>query len=230
MGNCCGCLKSSGAAASSSGGGGGNKKSVEMTDGRSNKLSPSLTLSKRMSAPSVEIDHGMARVSGNGLALVGCSIEQDAAYWEWQIERTGGGGGGKLSAHDEDDEDEEENAPKFGVATKKDRRFYQARQALEVDDNTMPAEDGTALMRAIPVRDGDTIGVAVQQSDLPMIQFLLNGEPLHNMAINRFRGSVFPSIYIREGLRAEVVFDEDNFKELSPHARFGPLIAARGII
>ena len=98
------------------------------------------------------------------------------------------------------------------------------------EDNEMPAEDGTALMKAITVRDGDTIGVAVQQSDLPMIQFLLNGEPLHHLAINRFRGSVYPAIYIREGIRAECVFDEDDFKELSPHARFGPLIAARGII
>ena len=97
-------------------------------------------------------------------------------------------------------------------------------------DNEMSGDDGTALMRPVSVRDGDTVGVAVQQSDLPMIQFLLNGEPLHEIAINRFRGSVFPAIYVREGIKAEVVFDEDNFKELSPHARFGPLIAARGII
>lgn len=97
-------------------------------------------------------------------------------------------------------------------------------------DNEMSGDDGTALMRPVSVRDGDTVGVAVQQSDLPMIQFLLNGEPIHEIAINRFRGSVFPAIYVREGIKAEVVFDEDNFKELSPHARFGPLIAARGII
>ena len=199
---------------------------------------------------------------------MGCSIEQDAAYWEWQIERVGGGGGN--SADDGDDDDDEDNAPKFGVATKKDQKFYRALQATEIDgesavllvvtrmimrylcacischlfcshitfylerlttkDNEMSGDDGTALMRPISVRDGDTIGVAVQQSDLPMIQFLLNGEPLHEIAINRFRGSVFPAIYVREGIKAEVVFDEDNFKQLSPHARFGPLIAARGII
>ena len=206
------------------------------------------------------------RISGNGLALVGCSIEQDAAYWEWQIERTSGG------SADDGDDDDDDNAPKFGVATRKDQKFYRALQAAEIDgessrrriwwlslyalrkmcpflfrhfscshimcslltpvpkDNEMSGDDGTALMRSVSVRDGDTVGVAVQQSDLPMIQFLLNGEPLHEIAINRFRGSVFPAIYVREGIKAEVVFDEDNFKELSPHARFGPLIAARGII
>jgi hypothetical protein len=68
------------------------------------------------------------RVSGNGLALVGCSIEQDAAYWEWQIERIGAGGGSV-----DDDENEKANAPKFGVATKKDQKFYRALQGAEID-------------------------------------------------------------------------------------------------
>lgn len=78
----------------------------------------------------------------------------------------------------------------------------------------------------------DTVGVAVQQSDLPMIQFLLNGEPLHDLAINRFRGVVYPSVFLPPGddVRASLVLDENDFREISPHARFGPVIVARGII
>lgn len=60
---------------------------------------------------------------------MGCSIEQDAAYWEWQIEKTSG----SSSADDGDDYDDEDNAPKFGVATKKDQKFYRALQAAEID-------------------------------------------------------------------------------------------------
>lgn len=93
-----------------------------------------------------------------------------------------------------------------------------------------PQTNGTALMTKIPVSDGDTVGVAVQQSDLPMIQFLVNGEPMHSLAINRFRGTVYPSIYLQGDAKATIVFDEDNFKEMSPHARFGPVIVERGII
>ena len=63
---------------------------------------------------------------------MGCSIEQDAAYWEWQIERIGGGSGSS-SADDGDYDDDEDNAPKFGVATKKDQKFYRALQAAEID-------------------------------------------------------------------------------------------------
>lgn len=80
------------------------------------------------------------------------------------------------------------------------------------------------------------IGIAVQQSDLPMVQFLKNGEPLHDLAINRFRGgSVHPSLFLfggadGEGLVVRLVFRESDFQHLAPHARFGPVIVARGIL
>jgi len=87
-------------------------------------------------------------------------------------------------------------------------------------------------MRKIKVKNEDVVGVAVQQSDLPMVQFILNGEPLHDIAVNRFRGSVYPAVYLPEndGLSIKLVFAENEFQQMSPHARFGPVIAARGII
>ena len=119
-------------------------------------------------------------------------------------------------------------------------------------DDVPMEDDGTALMRSIPdLKNGDVVGVAVQQSDLPMIQFLVNGEPMHHLAINRFRGTVYPSIWLPPALVVDdddeedveigatvgkgqytvsVVFEESKFKELAPHARFGPIIVARGII
>jgi hypothetical protein len=100
---------------------------------------------------------------------------------------------------------------------------------LEIES---PQTNGTALMQKVPIQEGDTVGVAVQQSDLPMIQFLKNGEPLHHLCINRFRGSVYPSIFLPHGenLQIQLVLDENEFKQMSPHARFGPMIVARGII
>ena len=86
-------------------------------------------------------------------------------------------------------------------------------------------------MQKITISENETVGVAVQQSDLPMIQFLLNGEPIHDLAINRFRGTVYPSIFLPHGeqVKARLVLDEENFTQMSPHARFGPVIVARGI-
>lgn len=87
-------------------------------------------------------------------------------------------------------------------------------------------------MRKIKVTNGDVVGVAVQQSDLPMVQFLLNGEPLHDLSVNRFRGAVYPALFLpeNEGLVVRLVFNESAFQQLAPNVRFGPVIVARGII
>ena len=57
-----------------------------------------------------------AQVSGNGLALAGVSIEQDAAYWEWHVEIPDGKSEDTI----------------FGLTTSKDRAFY--RELEELDD------------------------------------------------------------------------------------------------
>jgi hypothetical protein len=87
-------------------------------------------------------------------------------------------------------------------------------------------------MKKIKIKQGDVIGVAVQQCDLPMIQFMLNGEPLHDLSINRFRGSVYPAVYLpeNESLSIRLVFDESEFQQTSPSSRIGPLMVARGLI
>lgn len=89
-------------------------------------------------------------------------------------------------------------------------------------------------MRKVEVETGDVVGVAVQQSDLPMIQFYLNGEALHDRAVNRFRGSVYPAICLPESvkgnLKVSLVLEEHEFKQRSPGQRFGPVIMARSIV
>jgi len=178
-----------------------------------------------MSARTIQTTEGGLKLHGRGLALVGVSIEQDAAYWEWHVET--------VTDDDEEDDDDDFDAfssLKFGVATKKNAKFYTALDSMEEGEDA-DAEDGTALMKTIAgLQHGDTVGVAVQQSDLPMVQFLLNGEPLHELAINRFRGTVYPSVYLQDGFTVKGMFQEEGFREISPHVRFGPLIAERGII
>lgn len=259
MGGCCSCLDGiSGGKHGNSSGNNGN--STEMTSRNSAAGIPPPThgLSRAMSAPTIQIQG--YKLSGSGLALAKIPIEQDAAYWEWHVNMPGlprpppqedddddefhdvqMNGNDNDSSDNDDDEEDDPYALKFGVATRKDRKFYQSLE--EEGDEASSRDDGTILMRSIPnLRHRDVIGIAVQQSDLPMIQMLLNGEPLMECTINRFRGMVFPAVYIPpgaggegdrledEGISLIAEFDEDNFKEMSPHARFGPLLAARGII
>ncbi|KAL7495849.1 hypothetical protein ACHAWT_004195 [Skeletonema menzelii] len=260
MGACCSCFDAiSGGKHSSQ-----NGSSTEMTPrNNSSKGSippPSLGLSRAMSAPTIRLQ-GFT-VSGSGLALAKIPVEQDAAYWEWHVNLPGlprypddgdeNDDEGRMQSINMDDDNDNNNegedpyALKFGVATRKDRHFYKSLENVEEEgDEASSRDDGTVLMRPIPnLRHNDVIGVAVQQSDLPMIQFLLNGEPLPECTINRFRGTVYPAVYIPpgaaecggdridddEGISLTVEFDEDHFREMSPHARFGPLLAARGIL
>jgi hypothetical protein len=94
-------------------------------------------------------------------------------------------------------------------------------------------------MCSIPVSHGDVVSVLMQQSDLPMLQFMLNGESLHSTYINRFRGVVYPSIYIPNDSNSDdqsnnivlrVVFKESDLKQSPPSSRFKPVMVARGLV
>ena len=142
------------------------KSSAEMANRSggdvSESLSESIKMDPSMSSPSIKIHANGISVSGTGLALAGTSVEQDSAYWEWKIE----------DADDSDNKVFVGGLVKFGVSTRKNSEFYQSLPNPNKDDasdNTI--EDGenqmTVLMRALPkLCYGDTVGVAVQQSDL----------------------------------------------------------------
>ncbi|KAK1743646.1 SPRY domain-containing protein [Skeletonema marinoi] len=200
MGACCSCFDAiSGGKHSSQNG----SSSTEMTsrNTRPKAASPLPHTDYHVPCPHPPFDF---RGSPTGMAKI--PIEQDAAYWEWHVDLPG------LPRHPDDNGDENEDrmhsvnmdedndnnddeddpyALKFGVATRKDRHFYKSLENVEEEgDEASSRDDGTVLMRPIAnLRHNDVIGVAVQQSDLPMIQFLLNGEPLPECTINRFRGT-----------------------------------------
>lgn len=108
MGGCCSCLK------------GGVEDDSNGTAAAETELAETarkhLCISRGMSAPSIEVEDRVL-VSGRGLALAAVSIEQDAAYWEVHVE----GGEDAVEAQ-------------FGVATKKDRKFFASLEQSNEDD------------------------------------------------------------------------------------------------
>lgn len=107
MGCCCSCLKGDGSSAST--------MESEMTL-RKKAEGKAMMISKVMSAPSIEIESPL-KIGGNGLALAAVSIEQDAAYWEWHV---------GIPSGDSTD-------IMFGVATKKDAKFYKSLEESDGD-------------------------------------------------------------------------------------------------
>ena len=92
---------------------------------------------------------------------------------------------------------------------------------VKVDD------DGTKFRQGISnLKDDVVIGVAVQCSDLPMMQFCVNGEFAH--AINRFRGTMHPSVCLRgcDGASARLIVAENELRHEPAHSKHGPSLMA----
>jgi hypothetical protein len=100
---------------------GEDQKETEMKATISEADKKTLAISPKMSAPTINVED-RTNVSGNGLAVAAVPIEQDAAYWEWHVAVQDKNGG---ASHVED--------IMFGVASKKDRKFYQELEENEAD-------------------------------------------------------------------------------------------------
>jgi hypothetical protein len=111
------------------------------------------------------------------------------------------------------------------------RTFYIAQT-----DETSSEKNGTIFMRTVQISTADVVGVMVQQSDLPMVQFFVNGEPINDLAVHRFRGTVYPAIYLPPSesmlhssqIGVKLVFLENEFQFAMLNSR--PLLLARGLV
>ena len=89
----------------------------------------SLAISRNMTSPHVKVEES-GRISGEGLALAGVQIEQDAAYWEWHVQLP---------------RDTHCDTILFGVTSKKNRKFY-----VELDDK-IQEEEGESCFRVLSI-------------------------------------------------------------------------------
>mmetsp|Transcript_25640 Transcript_25640/g.28726 ORF Transcript_25640/g.28726 Transcript_25640/m.28726 type:complete len:215 (-) Transcript_25640:140-784(-) len=178
----------------------------------------------RMSSPGIKVEgEGDLCATGSGLALIGTALEQDAAYWEFHISLPVG---------------KQVDTILFGVSTKKGRKFYEeVKYDEQSGEEGIPSEaNGTDWMRCVEgIQNDDVIGIAMQQSDLPMVQFFHNGEALYDIVVNRFRGIVYPSVClpassVEKDLKVTAIVAENKFQQMSPAAKFGPIIVARSIV
>ena len=167
-----------------------------------------------MSAPTITIGGEIKNeVNGYGLALAEVSAEPDRAYWEWRVKVP--------------------NPPAtlmFGVSNKRNAKFYE----IMAESTVPPETQGTKFMCAVPnLNDGDVVGVAMQQSELPMIQLYLNGE-VCDAQVSRFRGTVYPSVYVPQcdagSISATFLYRDDQFIHGPPSEGFETLIAERSLM
>mmetsp|Transcript_33384 Transcript_33384/g.61290 ORF Transcript_33384/g.61290 Transcript_33384/m.61290 type:complete len:203 (+) Transcript_33384:57-665(+) len=202
MGQCCSCVK--------------NGNSSETSDEllADEPIQQIHSIDEGMSAPSIVIANDLNNeVTGFGLALADVNVEQDRAYWEWQVKVGGNSGSATLM---------------FGVSNKRNVKFFE----ILAESTIPPEKHGTKFMGAVSLNDGDVVGVAVQQSEIPMIQLYLNGLILDGGEITRFRGTVFPSVYVPSGseISATFLYRDDQFIHGPPKPDLTPLMAERSLM
>ncbi|KAL3793827.1 hypothetical protein HJC23_006187 [Cyclotella cryptica] len=200
MGGCCSCLtrflSSSGIEMSE------NSRTEDLVAGESMPQVHSIDIG--MSAPTIQTSiDSSAEVQGHGLALLDVTVEQDRAYWEWRVRMNG--------------DATSSWPPMFGVSNKRNAKFYE----ILAESAVPPEKHGTKFMCAAPnLKDGDVVGVVVRQSEIPMIQLYLNGEAQDGLVVSRFRGTVYPSIFLPEcsegSISASFLYREEQFVHGSP--------------
>ena len=193
MGGCCSCIKNLIS-------GSDIELSNDPSEGLIGDSMPQIhSIDTDMSAPTIQTSIDSSdEVKGHGLALADVTVEQDRAYWEWRVVI----GNDTAST----------SYPMFGVSNKRNAKFYQI-----LSESTLPPQKhGTKFMVAFPnLSNGDVVGVVVKQSEIPMIQLYLNGVVQEELVVNRFRGTVYPSIFLPEctagSMSAKFLYREDQF-------------------
>lgn len=142
-------------------------------------------------APEVQVEPGATgdALSGRGIAYTSTAIEQDAAYWEIHVEKKG--------------------RFRVGVCRNLDADAMRAELGDENSSWALRSEDAGAV-------EGDVIGVAFGQAELPNLSFFLNGELLEHGQVNRIRGEVCPAVSVTPEAKLRCVFDEANFEHTPP--------------
>lgn len=152
-----------------------------------------LSFSNDMSQPTIQIQSDVSTtscdssniVSGHGLAIADLALEQDYSYWEWHVIKK------RLQDLDKDSTDE----CKIGISTTRNQKFY---EILQGDGNASSLILATKLMTSMGgLVDGDVVGVCTDLKSFPKsIQIYLNGKKIDEFDLKRYRGTVYPAIWL----------------------------------
>eukprot|EP00968_Pinguiococcus_pyrenoidosus_P002601 scaffold145_cov261-Pinguiococcus_pyrenoidosus.AAC.29 len=147
----------------------------------------------------VRVSNG--RVSGNGTVFANAAVHQDAAYWEIKVLKNGGRIVWGISREVERD------ALNGALCVRGGSDSACVLDSANLDPTSNPdrdPEEETPNSGLMVLNESDVLGVHVQQSDLPMVQFYCNGQEIPNTAVNRFRGLMYPVVSVMGGATVEV--------------------------
>uniref|UniRef100_A0A7S1WHN3 SPRY domain-containing protein n=1 Tax=Alexandrium catenella TaxID=2925 RepID=A0A7S1WHN3_ALECA len=149
-----------------------------------------VNIGRRGTQVQVGDEKGRATISGDGTALADTVIEQDAAYWEVQVKALGA-------------------QCNIGVAYATNFQLLDS----QIGDRQSSWAVGPPAQE---LKEGDVIGVAFGQGDIPNLRFFHNGAPLDDATVARVRGEAHPAVSVGGGTVLTMVFDPSGFAHTPP--------------
>lgn len=170
---------------------------------------PVVTMDRKYKGPRVSTTSFVT--VGDGIALANAALHQSRAYWEIKVLDPG--------------------IFCCGVS----HRISPERLVGHLDQNKGGKHhwgcrfNDPDTKKHIVVNPGDTIGVMLDQSEVPMLHFQINGKPLQGKSIRGIRGLVFPSVSVSQDARLDANFGPNKFRYPIPRG-FSGVIRAQDVI
>jgi hypothetical protein len=151
-------------------------------------------------------------LQGSSIAIGSCSLECDTAMWEVRV--------GK---HPEN----------VSIGVKRWNKKNSIKDLNgDLNDDTVNDNISAWILKGVTLKENDIVGIYWDQTDLPMLTFSLNGEPLLDAAIIRIRPSndVYPAVSVANGASCDFIFDGKYFSFPPKSSKFKMIVCATSLI
>lgn len=162
---------------------------------------PKVIFDDRHKGAQVSLSGRQQTISGTGVALASTRLEQDRAYFEFKVNKTG--------------------SFQVGVANRRVNLDGELG-----DDSTL----SWGFQSHAQIKDGDVIGVSYDQADLPCANFFHNGQLLDNERLTGMRGELYPAAAVRNGAKLTANFGHQFEYEPPAQFKYSGIIPASSLI
>jgi hypothetical protein len=189
------------------------KQTVELSTTTNAAVSCKCALTGKDVKSVMDVANNFYKIEGSGTALGSCPLDCDTGYWEVRI-----------------------GANPAGVTIGVKR--YNAKKPVSLDtflDDPVGEGDTQTSWTFRPTEElktGDVVGIYWDQTDLPMLNFAVNGVEVPSASILRIRpaNDILAAVSVKAGSSCEFIFDGDHFLFPPKTSKFKMIVCATSLI
>lgn len=221
----------------------GHGVEMDRGGGRKGGAAPRIQYQLQPRGPDVKVIHPSTTneplIKGQGVALLSIPLEQDSAYLELHVRKSGAFTVG-VSRAVSDAQVLAEGPVAWGLEVEPAQLCPPSESESDAEAaGPAPVEVPDSEGRSIPVqaKAGDVIALLFSQSSFPMLSFRINDRALEGKSVERVRGLVYPAIHLKaaqgqqeNGPCVSFALHEDDWAFKPPSSRYLPVMESRDMI